>query len=68
MPKRWWAVVREALASARSQPVASVMSIVMVVGMCATVLLTTGRTVGALAGPALACQLFPALQAAGATA
>ncbi|MCC7128618.1 MAG: lipoprotein ABC transporter permease [Microbacteriaceae bacterium] len=45
--KRLWAIVREALASARSQPVASVVSIVMVAGMCATVLLTTGRTVGA---------------------
>ena len=44
---RWWAIAREALASARSQPVASVVSIVMVAGMCATVLLTTGRTVGA---------------------
>ncbi|WP_227411904.1 MULTISPECIES: FtsX-like permease family protein [unclassified Cryobacterium] len=44
---RWWAVVREALASALSQPVASVVTIVMVAGMCATVLLTTGRTVGA---------------------
>lgn len=41
------AVVREALATARSQPVASAVSIVMVAGMCATVLLTTGRTVGA---------------------
>lgn len=44
---RWWAIVREALASARSQPVASVVSVIMVAGMCATVLLTTGRTVGA---------------------
>lgn len=42
-----WAIVREALASARSQPVASIVSIIMVAGMCATVLLTTGRTVGA---------------------
>lgn len=41
------AVFREALASARAQPVASIVSIVMVAGMCATVLLTTGRTVGA---------------------
>jgi putative ABC transport system permease protein len=40
-------VIREALATARSQPVASVVSIMMVAGMCATVLLTTGRTVGA---------------------
>lgn len=44
---RLFAVIREALATARSQPVASVVSIVMVAGMCATVLLTTGRTVGA---------------------
>lgn len=41
------AIVLEALASARAQPVASFVSIVMVAGMCATVLLTTGRTVGA---------------------
>lgn len=45
--RRILAVVREAMASARSQPVASVVSIIMVAGMCATVLLTTGRTVGA---------------------
>ncbi len=45
--KRILAMIREALATARSQPVASVVSIVMVAGMCATVLLTTGRTVGA---------------------
>lgn len=44
---RWWAIIREALTSARSQPVASVVSVIMVAGMCATVLLTTGRTVGA---------------------
>ncbi|SDO67468.1 putative ABC transport system permease protein [Cryobacterium flavum] len=44
---RWAAVVREALATAWAQPVASVVTIVMVAGMCATVLLTTGRTVGA---------------------
>lgn len=44
---RGWAVVREALSSARAQPVASLVSIIMVAGMCATVLLTTGRTVGA---------------------
>jgi putative ABC transport system permease protein len=41
------AILREALATAKSQPVASLVSIVMVAGMCATVLLTTGRTVGA---------------------
>jgi putative ABC transport system permease protein len=45
--KRLLAVLREALATAKAQPVASVVSIVMVAGMCATVLLTTGRTVGA---------------------
>jgi putative ABC transport system permease protein len=45
--RRMLAVAREAMASARSQPVASVVSIIMVAGMCATVLLTTGRTVGA---------------------
>lgn len=45
--RRILAVLREAMASARSQPVASVVSIIMVAGMCATVLLTTGRTVGA---------------------
>lgn len=41
------AILREALATATAQPVASIVSIVMVAGMCATVLLTTGRTVGA---------------------
>jgi putative ABC transport system permease protein len=41
------AIFREALATARSQPVASVVSLVIVAGMVATVLLTTGRTVGA---------------------
>ena len=45
--KQWLAVVRESLATARAQPVASLVSIIMVAGMCATVLLTTGRTVGA---------------------
>lgn len=45
--KRVWAVVREAAASARSQPVASVVTILMVAGMIVTVMLTTGRTVGA---------------------
>jgi putative ABC transport system permease protein len=45
---RWWlAIGREALATAWAQPVASIVTIVMVAGMCATVLLTTGRTVGA---------------------
>jgi len=41
------ALLREALAVARSQPVASVLTIVMVAGMCAAALLTTGRTVAA---------------------
>jgi putative ABC transport system permease protein len=41
------ALVRESLATAWAQPVASVVTIVIVAGMCATVLLTTGRTVGA---------------------
>ncbi|MDM4764143.1 lipoprotein ABC transporter permease [Galbitalea sp. SE-J8] len=41
------ALVRESLASAWSQRVASVVTIVMIAGMCAAVLLTTGRTVGA---------------------
>lgn len=45
--RRLLAVAREALATSWSQPVASVVSIVIVAGMCATVLLTTGRTVGA---------------------
>lgn len=41
------AVLREAVASARSQPVASVVTVVMVAGMILAVMLTTGRTVGA---------------------
>lgn len=45
--RRALAVVRESLQTAWAQPVASVVTIVMVAGMCATVLLTTGRTVGA---------------------
>jgi len=45
--RRWRAIVREALATSWAQPVASAVTIVMVAGMCATVLLTTGRTVGA---------------------
>lgn len=44
---RWVAVFREAVATSWAQPVASLVTIVMVAGMCATVLLTTGRTVGA---------------------
>lgn len=45
--RRWLAIGRESLATAWAQPVASIVSIVIVAGMCATVLLTTGRTVGA---------------------
>ncbi len=45
--RRVWAVLREAWWAALTQPVASVVSIVIVAGMCAAVLLTTGRTVGA---------------------
>lgn len=41
------AVIREAVASARSQPVASLVTVLMVVGMILAVMLTTGRTVGA---------------------
>lgn len=41
------ALIREAASSARSQPVASTITILMVVGMILTVMLTTGRTVGA---------------------
>lgn len=40
-------VLREAAASARSQPVASVVTGLMVAGMILAVMLTTGRTVGA---------------------
>ncbi|MEA5051964.1 MAG: FtsX-like permease family protein [Propionicimonas sp.] len=42
------AIVREAAASARAQPVASIVTILMVAGMTFAVMLTTGRTVGAL--------------------
>lgn len=41
------AMVREAAASARSQPVASVLTLLVVLGMVFAVMLTTGRTVGA---------------------
>ncbi|WP_374974661.1 ABC transporter permease [Microbacterium trichothecenolyticum] len=47
MTARPTAVVREAWASALSQPVASVVTMLVVVGMVLTVMLTTGRTVGA---------------------
>ncbi|MGF3053505.1 ABC transporter permease [Microbacterium sp. YY-03] len=40
-------LIREAFASARSQPVASIVTIIMVTGMILAVMLTTGRTVGA---------------------
>lgn len=40
------ALLREAIASARSTPVASLVTIAMIAGMCVAVLLTTGRTVG----------------------
>ena len=38
---------REAAAAARSQPVASVLTLLIIIGMVLTVMLTTGRTVGA---------------------
>jgi putative ABC transport system permease protein len=41
------ALLREAAAAARSQMVASLLTIAMVAGMCAAALLTTGRTVAA---------------------
>lgn len=41
------ALLREAVASARSQIVASALTAAMVAGMCVAVLLTTGRTVAA---------------------
>ncbi|WP_235038063.1 ABC transporter permease [Microbacterium sp. 18062] len=44
---RWNTLIREAAASARSQPVASTLTLLMVTGMVLAVLLTTGRTVGA---------------------
>jgi putative ABC transport system permease protein len=40
-------LLREAAATARSQPVASTLTILMVAGMILAVMLTTGRTVGA---------------------
>lgn len=45
--RTWIAVTREAAATAWAQPVASLVTIVMIAGMCAAVVLTTGRTVGA---------------------
>lgn len=41
------AVLREAFASAKSQPVTSAITVLMVAGMIFAVMLTTGRTVGA---------------------
>jgi len=41
------AVLREAFASARSQPVASTLTVLIVAGMIVAVMLTTGRTVAA---------------------
>jgi putative ABC transport system permease protein len=41
------ALSHEAVASAIAAPIASIITIVMIAGMCAAVLLTSGRTVGA---------------------
>ncbi len=41
------AILREAVASARSQAVASVLAVLVIAGMVVAVMLTTGRTVGA---------------------
>lgn len=45
--RRWLAILREAVATGWAQPVASIVTIVMIAGMCTAVLLTSGRTVGA---------------------
>ena len=45
--RRLAAIFREALTSALTQPVVTMVSLVMVAGMCATVILTTGRAAGA---------------------
>ncbi|GAA1968238.1 ABC transporter permease [Agromyces allii] len=45
--RRALAVAREAAVSAWASPVATTITIVMIAGMCAAVLLTSGRTVGA---------------------
>jgi putative ABC transport system permease protein len=45
--RRLTAICREAVAAAWAQKVPSIVSIVIVAGMCVSVLLTTGRTVGA---------------------
>lgn len=44
--RRWGAVIREALATTIGSPIVSAGTVVMVAGLCVTVLLTTGRTVG----------------------
>ena len=44
---RFTAMMREAATSALAAPVASILTVVMIAGMCAAVLLTSGRTVGA---------------------
>ena len=46
-PVRVIAVITEAIAAAIAAPVASLLTIAMIAGMCAAVLLTSGRTVGA---------------------
>ena len=40
-------LLREAVASARSQLVASVLTVVVIAGLCVAALLTSGRTVAA---------------------
>lgn len=40
-------IVREAIASARAQRVTSALTVLMIAGMCLTILLTTGRAAGA---------------------
>ncbi len=44
---RWLIVAREALAAARGNVIVSVTTVILVAGLCAAVLLTTGRAVGA---------------------
>lgn len=46
-PRQILTLLTEAIASARAQPVASVLAAIIVAGMCAAVFLTTGRSVGA---------------------
>ena len=45
--RRVVAVIAESVRTAVSQPVASILTLVIIAGMCASVLLTTGKTVGA---------------------